>query len=213
MMNPRSGRVQSLPSCSLRQLFASLLAHQVLGVPLRPVLVAVPHTFFVLSVSRFRTAKRARQIVRRGVCSATSHTPGQPRRNLLQQPAVAVRVTERGKRLVAAMLGVRTIDPEPPKQVRLVRASVHTAAAVEHVTDRDAATTHFVASGLDIGRDQVQALSGAGCCRGDVLADNYRAPGARRCELDRAPVVTSGEVAVEPPSEARVELLGTLHKS
>ena len=73
------------------------------------------------------------------------------------------------------MLGIRTADPEPPKQVGLVRASVHAAGVVEHLADLDAAIEQLVAGGLDVGDDQVQALGGAGCCRGDVLAEDDRA--------------------------------------
>ena len=105
------------------------------------------------------------------------------------------------------MVGIRTADPEPPKQVGLVRASVHAVGVVEHLADLDAATEQLVAGGLDVGDDQVQALGGAGCRRGDVLAEDDRAPGARRRELDHAPVVTVGEVGVEPPPEPPVELL------
>ena len=155
-----------------------------------------------------RTPQRARQIVRRreGRRRGVDAT-GQPRRDLLEQPAVAVRITERGERAVAAMLGIRTADPEPPKQVGLVRASVHAGGVVEHLADLDAATEQLVAGGLDIGDDQVQALGRAGCRRGDVLAENDRAPGARRRELDHAEVLTAVEVGVEPPPEPPVELL------
>jgi hypothetical protein len=56
---------QSRRSRSLRQLFAGLLAHHVLGVPVWPVLVALPAgTFLVLAVGRRRTPKCTRQIVR-----------------------------------------------------------------------------------------------------------------------------------------------------
>jgi hypothetical protein len=65
----------------------------------------------------------------------------------------------------------------------------------------------FVARSLDVGDDQVQALGGAGCRRGDVLAEDDRAPGARRRELDDAEVVTVVVVGVEPPPEPAVELL------
>src|SRR4051812_47087633 len=34
--------------------------------------------------------------------------------------------------------------------------------------------------------------------------------GARRCELDHAPVVTGGEVGVEPPTQAAVKALGAI---
>ena len=83
----------------------------------------------------------------------------------------------------------------------------YTVAGVEHLADLDAATEQLLAGGLDVGDDQVKALGGAGCCRGDVLSENDRAPGARRRELDHAPVLTVGEVGVEPPPELLVELL------
>ena len=73
---------------------------------------------------------------------------------------------------------------------------------MEHLADLDAATEQLVAGGLDVGDDQVQALGGAGRRRGDVLAEDDRAPGARRRELDHAEVVTGGEVGVEPPARA-----------
>ena len=88
-----------------------------------------------------------------------------------------------------------------PKQVGFVRASVHTAGVVEHLADLDAATEQLFAGSLDVGDDQVQALGGAGCRRGDVLAEDDRAPGARRRELDHAEVFTVVVVGVEPPPE------------
>ena len=69
---------------------------------------------------------------------------GQPRRDLLEQPAVAVRIVERGERAVAAMFGIRTADPDPPKQVGFVRASVHAVCVVEHFADFDAATEQLL---------------------------------------------------------------------
>jgi len=121
----------SLRSGLLRQLSASLLRHHVRGVPVGPVRVALPGALFVLSVGGLRAPKRGRQIVRRrerrrrGV-DATR----QPRGDFLEQPAVAVRVAERSERPVAAMLGIRTADPDPSKQVGLVRARVHAARVV-----------------------------------------------------------------------------------
>src|SRR5207253_7537996 len=76
----------------------------------------------------------------------------------------------------------------------------------EHLADFDAATAQLVPGGLNVGDGQVQALGRAWCCRGDVLAEDYRAPRAGRRELDPTPVVTSGEIGVEPPPEPGVEL-------
>src|SRR5215469_12859602 len=109
------------------------------------------------------------------------------------------------------MIGIRTVQPEPPEQVRLVRASVRAGGVVEHLADLDAATEQLVARGLDIGDDQVQALGGAGCRRGDIFAKNDRAPGARRRELDYMEVFTAVIVGVEPPPEPRVELLRAIY--
>src|SRR5205823_4826357 len=47
--------------------------------------------------------------------------------------AVAVGIAEGDERAVTAMRGIRTADPEPPKQVGLIRASVH-VAGVEDLT-------------------------------------------------------------------------------
>jgi hypothetical protein len=91
---------------------------------------------------------------------------GKPRRDFLEQPAIAVRIFERGERAVAAMRGIRTADPGPSKQVGLVRASVHAARAVKRLADLDAAIEQLFAGGLDIGDDQVKALGGTGCRRG-----------------------------------------------
>jgi hypothetical protein len=82
----------------LRQLFAGLLRHHVRGVPVAPVRVALPGALLVLAVGGLRTPERARQVAcgaerSRGRVDAS----GQPRRDLPQQPAVAVWVAERGK--------------------------------------------------------------------------------------------------------------------
>jgi hypothetical protein len=81
---------------------------------------------------------------------------------------------------------------------------------VQHLADLDAATEQLVAGGLDVGDNQVQPLGGAGCRRGDVLAEDDRAPGAWRRELDHAKIVTGGEVGVEPPTQAAVKALGAI---
>ena len=81
---------------------------------------------------------------------------------------------------------------------------------VERLADRDAAIEQFLAGGVDVGNDQVQALGGAGCRRGDVLAEDDRGRRAGRRELDDAEVVAGGEVGVEPPAEILVELLGAI---
>src|SRR5262249_38959021 len=83
-----------------RQPRPSLLRHHVCGVPLGPVFVALSpqYVFFVLSVGSFCTPKRARQIV--GRCKGRRRrvdATGQPGCELLEQPAVAIRIMERGE--------------------------------------------------------------------------------------------------------------------
>jgi hypothetical protein len=80
---------------------------------------------------------------------------------------------------------------------------------MEHLADRDAAIEQFLAGGVDVGNDQVQALGGAGRRGGDVLAEDHRGRRPGRRELDDAEVA-SGEVGVKPPAEIAVELLGAI---
>ena len=70
------------------------------------------------------------------------------------------------------MLGIRTVDPDLSKQVGFVVARVHATGAMEDLADLDAATQQLLAGSLDVGDDQIQALGGAGCRRGDVLAED-----------------------------------------
>src|SRR5262249_31110033 len=184
-----------------------LLRDHVRGVPLWPVRIPLAGPGLVLTVGGLSTPKRVRQIVRgREARRPGVDATGQPRRDLLEQPPVAVWITERGERAVAATVGIRTAGPTPPEQIGLVRARVH-AIAVEHLAHLDAAATKLLAGGRDVGDDQVQALSGARRRRGDVLAEDDRAAGARRRELHDAEVVTAAELGVEPPPEPPVEFL------
>ncbi len=66
------------------------------------------------------------------------HASGQSRGDLLEQPSVAVRIAKRGERAVAAMLGIETANPEPPKEIGLVCSSMQVAGGVEQLTDLDA---------------------------------------------------------------------------
>jgi hypothetical protein len=50
------------------------------------------------------------------------------------------------------MLRILTPDPEPPKQVGLIRASVYTAAIVEDLACRDAMREELVTRSLDVRR-------------------------------------------------------------
>ena len=120
-----------------------LLRHHVRGVPVGPVRVSLSGALLVLAVGGLRAPHRVRQVAggaerSRGGVDA----PGKPGRDLLQQPAVAVGIAERGEREVAAMLGIRTAD-------RAVRAEV------EDLAHLDAGRDELVPGGLDVGDDQV----------------------------------------------------------
>src|SRR5688572_27860446 len=104
------------------------------------------------------------------------------------------------------MLGIQTTDTEAPKEVRLIRPSVHASGVMEYLADLDDATKEFLSGSLDVRHDQVQPLSRTRCCSGDILAEDDRTPGAWRCKLHHTEVFTVVEVSVEPPSEPLVEL-------
>src|SRR5262245_21462446 len=165
------------PPSSCRRRLPVLLGHHVRAVPVGPVRIALPEPLLVLSVGGLRPPQRARQI-RGGRESSHSgvYPTGQPSRDLLQQPAVAVGITKRCERLVTAMLGIRTADPMPPEQVGLVRAGMDAAGAVEHLADLGTPAEKLLPRGLDVGDDQVQALGGARRGRGDVPTEDHRAP-------------------------------------
>jgi hypothetical protein len=62
---------------------------------------------------------------------------------------------------------------------------------------------------FDVGDDQ-PSLGRAGRGRREPCAERDRSTGARGGELDDAKAVKRGEVVVEPPAQALVELLGSV---
>src|SRR3712207_4266245 len=87
-----------------------------------------------------------------GRCTRTSASR-QPGRDLLEHPAVAVRVAEHGVRLVAATLGVRPGQPD----ARVLRVEP-TGGAVEDLAHRGAPLDVLGARGLDVLRGEQQSL-------------------------------------------------------
>ena len=81
--------------------------------------------------------------------------------------------------------------------------------AVPDLAGVDAAAGEFVMGRFDVGDDQ-PGLGRAGGGRGESGAESDRGRGARRRELDYAEAVQRGGVAVEPPAQALVELLGSV---
>lgn len=87
-----------------------LLADEVLGVPHRPILIALAAgPLLVLAVRGRRSPQCSREVRRRGECRGVGlHAPGRSMGELLEQPSIAVRIAERGERAVTPMLGIRT---------------------------------------------------------------------------------------------------------
>src|SRR5688572_27555551 len=139
----------------VRQRLAGLLIDDVLGVPLGPVHIVLAGPLLMLAVRSRCATERGRQISGRNEGRVCRHAAREALGDFLEQPAIAVRIAERGVRAVAATLGIRTADPNTPEQVGLVRASVHVASAVERRADLDAATEQLLASSLDVGHDEV----------------------------------------------------------
>src|SRR6516165_9370722 len=123
----------------------------------------------------------------------------EPRRDLLDQPRVAIGIGEGRERPVAGALGVGARLPRLDRERR----------AVPDVTHLDATADELVIGGLDVGDDQLP-LGRAWRGRREFLAERDRGPRARGCELDDAKPLHRGDVAVEAPTQALIELLGSV---
>jgi hypothetical protein len=96
----------------LREFLTVLFVHHVFGVPVGPAFVSLSDSLLVLTVRGLRTPQGTSQIIDRyELRRVGDHMTGQPRRNLLEQPVVAVRIVKRSVRAVTAMIGIRTVDP------------------------------------------------------------------------------------------------------
>ncbi len=71
----------------------------------------------------------------------------------------------------------------------------------------NAVTSQILPRGLDVIDDQITTLGQAGIRSGDILAEDDRAAGARRRELNHAQVFAVVVLGVESPPESRVKLL------
>src|SRR6185312_2011747 len=144
----------------LGQWSAGLLRAHVRGVPLRPTIVAMPQAFLVFAVGRLSTPKRVGQIgCRREGCRRGIDAARQPRHDLLKQPAVPIRIAERGERPIAATYGIRSFHADSPEQIWLVRPGVHVVPAMEYFADRNAAPQQVFARSLDVSNDQIKTLN------------------------------------------------------
>src|SRR5215813_5903500 len=95
-----------LPWLLRRQRKAGVLRNHICGVPVWPVRVGLTGALLVFAVRCGRSTKRARQVRCGCECRSGGVDPaGQPSRDLLQEPAVAVRIVERGEGAVAGVIG------------------------------------------------------------------------------------------------------------
>src|SRR5262245_26071569 len=120
---------------------------------------------------------------------------GQPGGDLLQLPAVAIRVAEGCSGEVRASRGVEA------RRLHLL-----------DLADVDAAIDQIMAGGLDVLDDQDVGLGGPRLSRRPApLAELDRAPGVRWGELHVPDLVAEDQVDVQPPAEALVEGLGPVN--
>src|SRR6185312_1084725 len=155
----------------------------------------------VLAVRRLGTPKRVLQ-VRRGCIAGLGgvQSPGMAGRDLLDQPRVAVGIGQGEERSVAGAFGVGAGLP----RLDWERWAVPDVAHVDPTTDE------FVVCRFDVGDDQA-CLGRAGRGGRESLAESDRGPRAWGCELDDAKAVHRGDVVVEPPTQACIEVLGSVN--
>jgi hypothetical protein len=146
----------------------------------------MPRALLVLAVGGLGTPKRTLQIRRRRERHAGGVDPaGEPRRDLLDQPHIAVGIVEGEERPIAGALGIDAGLPGLGGERR----------AVPHVTRVDPPADEFAMGCFDVGDDQPrQGRARRG--RGQSLAECDRGPGARGRELDNAKAVQRGDVVV-----------------
>jgi len=151
-----------------RQFAAGLFADQVARVPLRPVRVLGADACLVLAVRGGGAAQGRGEVRGRGEGGDRRvKASGQPGGDLLQEPAVAVRVAERQERAVAGALRIRSGNPGVGPAVVEDAAGV-----VEDLARLGSAPFELVVRGLDVVDDQVQALGRARRLRGDGRAED-----------------------------------------
>src|SRR5690348_7328772 len=103
---------------------------------------------FVFAVCSLRTPKGARQVAYEPERAGFRvDAPGKTRCDFLQQPGVAVYVTERGERAVGGVIGCWPTDtPALPIRLELIAWPLD----VEHLADFCTASDKFLAGSLDV---------------------------------------------------------------
>src|SRR5581483_11250604 len=120
------------------------------------------------------------------------------RLDLLQQPAVAIRIPERGECAIAPLI-------RRPPAGSVARSATPKLRAWgrggEHVTHLRPVCDERAARAVDVRNNQIQRLGRARSGRRDIRAELDRARRPGRCELDHPETVVEGEVGVETPAE------------
>jgi hypothetical protein len=172
--------------------------------------------------SSHRAARCAFRVPRGQPPPAAARSPGRPwtrrwsrrrrsdraaSRDLLQQPAVAVRVAERRERPVVGVLRRR---PDGP--VGVADVVEDPARVVEDLGDLDPAPDQVLPRRRDVGHRQLQPLIRARIGPGDPFAEDDRALRPRRRELHHPEAhLVADIIDVHPPAEAFVERFGPIH--
>ena len=89
-----SAKAISMSVGLFRQGVALLLAHQIFGVPIRPIWIRLSRSLFMFSRLRRRPPQGLGKIVRRRIGRVSGNAPRAARCNLLELPAVAIRIAE-----------------------------------------------------------------------------------------------------------------------
>jgi hypothetical protein len=122
-----------------------------------------------------------------------------PRRNLLDEPCIAVGIGEGEERPIARVRGIGA-------RKTCLRGEWR---AVPHVTRTDATAGDFLMCRSDVGDNQ-SSYGRTRRRRSNSVAEINRATRARRRELDDANVLCRGDILVKPPTQLLIELLGAL---
>jgi len=113
-------------------------------IPVRPVMLRSGRFVFAMVLLGLQ------QKLRQSFHIQAESSSRKPRRYLLKQPSVAVRVAERSERAVASMIGRRAADTT----ARAIGMELSTRSpGVKHLTDIDTAGNNLVARSFDAGNN------------------------------------------------------------
>jgi hypothetical protein len=132
------------------------------------------------------------------VANAAS-APWAPRRDLLNEPCIGIRVSEGKERTVA---GVRRIGAGNPRLWRERRS-------VPNVARTDTTAGDFGMCCFDV-RDNKSCHRRARRRGSYAFTERDRASRPRRRELDDANVLCRGDILIQPPTQSLIELFGSL---